>query len=159
MIHTVMQLTHIYKKCGLDCSIPIAEKESEEYDAHTLSIENKNAIYRKAKITPTKIGQFVTLWKRIVNGTIAPFESTEAIEYVIVNCVNKEYNGIFIFPKNVLVNQGVFSTPLKEGKRAIRVYPPWDIAINKQAIKTQKWQLLYFVHTTNINITTLRKLL
>jgi hypothetical protein len=25
------------------------------------------------------------------------------------------------------------------------VYPPWDVAVNKQAKKTQKWQLEYFL--------------
>jgi hypothetical protein len=33
----------------------------------------------------------------------------------------------------------------KGGKRAIRVYPPWDKAESRQAEKTQKWQLEYFV--------------
>ena len=31
------------------------------------------------------------------------------------------------------------------GKRAIRVYPPWDNELNKQAQKTQAWQLNYFL--------------
>jgi hypothetical protein len=25
------------------------------------------------------------------------------------------------------------------------VYPPWDIVVNRQAQKTQKWQLEYFL--------------
>ena len=33
------------------------------------------------------------------------------------------------------------------GKRAIRVYPPWDTTISQQARKTQKWQLEYFLET------------
>lgn len=28
---------------------------------------------------------------------------------------------------------------------AMRVYPPWDKAINRQAQKTQKWQIDYFL--------------
>ncbi|TRW95625.1 MepB family protein [Flavobacterium gawalongense] len=39
----------------------------------------------------------------------------------------------------------MLTTDLKEGKRAIRVYPPWDTTTNKQAQKTQKWQLDYFL--------------
>lgn len=35
------------------------------------------------------------------------------------------------------------------GKRAIRVYPPWDKTINQQAQKTQKWQLEYFLGIPN----------
>lgn len=30
----------------------------------------------------------------------------------------------------------------------IRVYPAWDRPISKQAIATQKWQLGYFVETS-----------
>ena len=45
----------------------------------------------------------------------------------------------------MLSQQGIISTNLKEGKRGIRVYPPWDLTISKQAQKTQKWQLEYFL--------------
>ncbi|MFQ6421766.1 MULTISPECIES: MepB family protein [unclassified Bacillus (in: firmicutes)] len=31
------------------------------------------------------------------------------------------------------------------GKRAIRVYPPWDKTTSRQAQKTQAWQLEYFL--------------
>ncbi|MNO05235.1 MepB protein [compost metagenome] len=31
------------------------------------------------------------------------------------------------------------------GKRAIRVYPPWARPVAKQAIRTQQWQLKYFL--------------
>jgi hypothetical protein len=48
----------------------------------------------------------------------------------------------------VFHQQGILSDNIKEGKRAIRVYPPWDKAENKQAIKTQAWQLLYFLEVT-----------
>ena len=38
-----------------------------------------------------------------------------------------------------------------EGKRGIRVYPTWNIAKNKQAIKTQSWQTNYFLEFTHDN--------
>jgi hypothetical protein len=37
----------------------------------------------------------------------------------------------------------------------MRVYPPWDIAINKQAEKTQSWQTKYFLPIKNNNETDL----
>ena len=52
--------------------------------------------------------------------------------------------GQFVFPKAVLIKKGIISTDKKEGKRAFRVYPIWDNANNKQAERTQKWQLDYF---------------
>lgn len=54
------------------------------------------------------------------------------------------HSGIFIFPKSVLMQKGILSKNSKGGKRALRVYPSWDVAENKQAKKTQEWQLVYF---------------
>jgi hypothetical protein len=53
--------------------------------------------------------------------------------------------GQFVFPKAVLGEKGIVSCNGKEGKRAMRIYPPWDIADNSQAKKTQAWQLQYFI--------------
>nr|WP_309046261.1 MepB family protein [Elizabethkingia miricola] len=33
----------------------------------------------------------------------------------------------------------------REGKRGFRIYPAWDISLNKQAEKTQQWQSEYFI--------------
>ncbi|KVV15219.1 MepB family protein [Flavobacterium sp. TAB 87] len=123
----------------------LIEKESKEYNACRFALNTKLIVYRQAKITPTKIGQFVTLWKRNPNKIIAPFDATDAIDYVAVLVKNKSHLGLFLFPQDVLFQQGVFSTAVKEGKRAIRLYAPWDIATSKQALATQKWQLNYFI--------------
>lgn len=53
--------------------------------------------------------------------------------------------GQFIFPKAVLQEHDIISVNNHGGKRAIRVYPSWDVAVNKQAKKTQEWQLEYFL--------------
>jgi len=133
----------LYKKSSINITDFIPEKESEDYFACTVKFEGNNAKFRIAKITPKKVGQFVTLWKRENNGPIQPFDFSDAIDFVIV-AVQKDINfGHFIFPKKVLCEKGIF-TDKKEGKRAIRVYPPWDIAENLQAKKTQKWMLNYF---------------
>lgn len=31
------------------------------------------------------------------------------------------------------------------GKRAIRLYPPWSEPVARDAIRTQRWQLRYFL--------------
>lgn len=127
------------------------ESESAEYSAYRFLLNEKKICYREAKITPTKTGQFFTLWKRNQSGIIAPFDYSDAIDFVIVS-VRKDHNwGLFIFPKNVLLEKGVFSTQNKEGIRATRVYPAWDETTSKQAQKTQKWQLNYFIPLTNSN--------
>jgi len=139
----------VYDACNLKCSHPEAEAESTDYSAYRFLINDKSICYRIAKTTPTKNGQFVTLWKRNSSGIIEPFESSDAIDFVIVS-VRKENNfGQFIFPKSVLLEKGIFSTPKKEGKRATRVYPSWDTTTSKQAQKTQEWQLNYFLDLTD----------
>ena len=57
---------------------------------------------------------------------------------------------LFVFPKSVLIAKEIVSDK-KEGKRAIRIYSPWDITMSKQAQKTQKWQLDYFLEIQENN--------
>jgi hypothetical protein len=150
----------VYDKAELLITSVEKESESDEYSAYRFLLNNKNICYREAKITPTKTGQFVTLWKRNQTGTIEPFDYSDAIDFVIVN-VRKEQNwGQFIFPKKALLEKGIFSTQNKEGIRATRVYPPWDETTSKQAQKTQKWQLDYFFNFSDqskIDLEELRK--
>lgn len=135
----------IYNKLNAAFTEPQPESESAEYSAFRFQLNNKNICYREAKITPTKTGQFVTLWKRSSSKTIAPFDVSDNIDFVLVSVRKNEVFGHFIFPQSVLFEKGIFSTPKKEGIRATRVYPPWDETTSKQAQKTQKWQLDYFI--------------
>jgi hypothetical protein len=133
----------LFDNCNFEITQPIPEAESSEYGACTFTLNNLNILFRTAKITPTKTGQFVTLWKRINQGPIQPFHSTDPIDLFIVSTRKDDKFGMFIFPKSILINKEIV-TDKKEGKRAIRVYPSWDITTSKQAQKTQKWQLDYF---------------
>lgn len=146
-IHTDLLLAKekLYDTSNFECSFPEKEKESAEYGAYSFLLNNKSIVFRVAKITPTKIGQFVTLWKRIGKGPIQPFDCTDAIDLIVISVRKENRVGQFVFHKSVLCEKGIISTTAKEGKRAIRVYPPWDEATSKQAQKTQKWQLDYFL--------------
>lgn len=135
----------VFDPCGLELTNPVIEKESKDYDAYQFELNALKILFRVAKTTPTKVGQFVTLWKRMGKGSIQPFDLSDDIDLFIINTKSGDDFGQFVFPKSVLCQQGILTTDLKEGKRAIRVYPPWDITTNKQAQKTQKWQLDYFL--------------
>jgi len=135
----------IYNPCKMKCSQPIMEKESAEYGACTFKLNGFSVRFGVSKITPTKIGQFVTLWKRIGNSPIQPYDISDPFDFFIISVRKDDCFGQFIFPKSVLREQDVLSINGKGGKRAIRVYPPWDEALNRQAQKTQKWQLEYFL--------------
>ncbi|WP_395055034.1 MepB family protein [Flavobacterium sp.] len=106
-------------------------------------------MFREAKITPTKIGQFVTLWKRTNTNPIEPFNTYDDFDFVIIYTKTKTNFGLFLFSKNVLTQNTIISNDKKLGKLGFRVYPIWDKVENKQAIKTQKWQLNYFYDFSN----------
>ena len=136
----------LFKQQGKALSNISIELESKEYLAHTFEIDNKKIIFRKAKITPTKTGQFVTIWKRNSKGITAPFNLLDDFESIIIFVKQDELIGAFIFPKAILHQKKIISDENKDGKRGIRVYPPWDTPSSKQAIKTQEWQIGHFVH-------------
>jgi hypothetical protein len=76
----------LFNKCGFEILNIKAEKESLEYCAHRLEINNKKIVFRQAKITPTKTGQFVTLWKRKTNKSlIEPFEINDELDLFVIN--------------------------------------------------------------------------
>lgn len=135
----------VYQQCKVECTLPIADAESADYAAFTFKINKLTVKYRAAKITPSKTGQFVTLWKREKGGPIQPFRTSDDIDIFIVSTRYENRLGQFIFPKNALLKHGILSDEDNYGKRAIRVYPPWDSATNKQAQKSQQWQLNYFL--------------
>ncbi|MEJ5994948.1 MepB family protein [Pedobacter sp. Du54] len=148
----------IYHKCDFDFSALKFEKESIEYDSCTFKLNGKSVIHRSAKITPLKIGQFVTVWKRNESGQTAPFHSGDDFDLVIISTRNVNLFGQFIFPKSILIERGIITTDLKQGKRGIRVYPTWDVTMNKQAQKTQKWQSAYFIESSEFSIERVKQL-
>jgi hypothetical protein len=134
----------IFDKNRLECTQLHAAPESAEYAAFTFKINEKYVHYREAKITPTKIGQFVTFWKRDKNGITASFDVSDDLDFAIISVRKETQWGLFIFTKKILHEHGILSDENRDGKRGFRVYPPWDIAENKQAIKTQIWQSKHF---------------
>jgi len=145
-----VQLTDIINDvllpAGICISQPQREAESGEYGACQFEVEGKRVLFRVANTTPTKIGQFVTMWKRpSTQDEIMPIDYDDGIEFVFVSVFDHTHRGLFIFDRHVLAKKGVMSMRGKEGKRAIRVYAPWVKPIVKQEITTQKWQLQHFV--------------
>lgn len=135
----------VFKPCNLSLKNIKSESESQEYAAQTFQLNEYKVLFRKAKITPTKTGQFVTLWKRNEKGITEPFNLTDDFDFYIIVTKTATNFGLFIFPKKVLHDNKILSDPTKDGKRGIRVYPIWDETINKQAQKTQNWQTQYFL--------------
>lgn len=145
---------YVYEPLGWKCEKIKQEAESQEYGACTFEMNNKSIIFRVAKITPTKVGQFVTIWKRIGSGPTMPYDIQDPFDFMVINVRSKDHWGQFVFPKAVLADKGIISKNGVGGKRGIRVYPAWDITDNPQAQKTQRWQLQYFFEWTKNNMIT-----
>ncbi|MDV6275834.1 MepB family protein [Rhodococcus erythropolis] len=129
---------------GFTWSTPIPEPEGAEYGAHTLTVNGLMTVYRTAKTTPTKLGQFVTLWRRSDAGPIRPFDTSDGVFLFVVKVHDEEHLGHFVFPVETLVEHDIVSTNFSGGKRAIRVYPPWVAPTSVQAVRTQRWQMRHF---------------
>ena len=136
--------TEVFQKCGLTLSKLSHEQESQEYAASKFELNSLRIVNRNAKITPKKVGQFVTFWKRSNDGPIEPYEATDSFDFFVVNVEAQRKLGQFVFPKSILIKKGILSTDQKEGKRAFRVYPEWDSPTSQQARRTQKWQSEFF---------------
>jgi hypothetical protein len=143
----VLALGGLYLQAGVAPSRPPQrEQESDEYGACRLDLAGRAVAFRVAKTTPTKIGQFVTIWKRPTpSAEIAPLDSGDGVDAVVVSVGDASHRGQFVFDQQALLKYGVMSRDGQGGKRAIRVYPPWSKPVAKDAIKTQQWQLRYFV--------------
>ena len=152
----------VIKPCILSLKNIKPETESQEYTALAFQVYNYKILFRKAKITPTKTGQFVTLWKRNEKGITEPFNLIDAFDFYLIATKTPTNFGVFIFPKKVLHHHKILSDPARDGKRGIRVYPSWDETTSKQAQRTQVWQTEYFIDLSNpkqINLNRVKNLL
>lgn len=142
----VSAIREVYEPAGMKVTEPPSrEKESEEYGACRFRLNNHLIVFRIAKTTPTKIGQFVTTWKREKpKAPITPFQVSDGIDFIVIDVKDKFHHGQFIFDQKTLIEKGIMSKDGKAGKLAFRVYPAWTKPTVSEAIKTQEWQLRYF---------------
>lgn len=127
---------------------PVPETESAEYGACRTELHGKRLVLRVAKTTPTKTGQFVTVWKRPhPDADIAPLDEADPVDVVVIAVADDDgaRHGFFIFPRSVMLERGLMSRASTGGKRALRVYPPWCVPESAQAQRTQRWQTAWFV--------------
>ena len=92
----------------------------------------------------------MTFYKRIQSGVIAPFDDEDDFQFLIVNVEFENQRGYFIFPKLLLAQKNILTTSIKDGKRAFRIYSPWDEPKNKQALTSQQWQLDCFTAASDL---------
>ncbi|MFJ5121089.1 MepB family protein [Kitasatospora sp. NPDC088548] len=135
----------VYAPNGFRCSRPVAEAESADYGAFGFVLDGYSVRFRAARTTPTKVGQFVTVWKRSGDGPIQPFDAEDADDLFVISTRDGRDFGQFVFPREVLCERDIVARNGTGGKRGFRVYPPWVTTTNRQARGTQTWQLNHFL--------------
>ncbi|UNM97401.1 MepB family protein [Ignatzschineria rhizosphaerae] len=118
---------------------------NQEYEGFDFRVLNVNYRSRLARKTPKKAGYFLAIWEKDAENKNISFSEITFPDFLMVNILDGERKGQFIFPKWVLKQQGILSSSTKPGKMAFRVYTPWDTDLNRSAAKTAKWQLPFFV--------------
>jgi hypothetical protein len=123
----ILKNKRVYKPCDFAFDGLVIDHESTAYGSASFVLNNRRIIFRAAKITPKKVGQFVTLWARNENGVIQPYDASSSVDFVVVSTRQDNLFGQFVFPKDVLVKKKIISKDSNSsGKLAIRVYPPSD---------------------------------
>lgn len=156
--NVILSIQHLYAPVGLALHTYAEQNESTEYSAAYFKLNQYNALFRQAKITPTKAGLFVTIWKRNSAGITAPYDMQDPIDYFVIGIHENNRIGQFIFPKQILHQHGYVSANGVGGKRAMRVYPPWANNLNAQAQKTQQWQAPYYFEIEEQNSVAIKRL-
>lgn len=152
----------LFEAVSLEVSSVCFEEGTGDYCGYNFQLGRLNIKYRKAKITPKKIGQFVALWKRNTAGKTESYSLDDDFDFYIIETEYEHKRGCFLFPKTILAEKQILSVNEKEGKRGFRVYTPWDIPENKQAVNTKSWQIIYFIDLINdreISVEKLRDLI
>ena len=107
-----------WNTAGLSWANAVPEPESADYCAHTLTLGARPALFRVAKTTPTKLGQFVTLWLRSTEGPIRPYDMNDGVTLFAIQAGSGAGLGMFMFPAHTLAQHGVLSIEGRGGKRA-----------------------------------------
>lgn len=121
------------------------ETWNNEYEALNIYVDGKCYKSRLAKKTPKKAGYFVAIWHKNQQNKNMPFKYEDFPDTLVINVLDNNHKGQFIFPKDILLKKGIVQSELYNGKMALRVYPDWEQQLNKTALKTQQWQSEYFV--------------
>ncbi|WP_141542914.1 MepB family protein [Bacillus wiedmannii] len=149
----------IYKPNKLIITNLKEEKQNAEYAGCLFHLNHKSIRFRISKITPNKIGQFVSFWEKDDNLKNQAFTYDADPDLLAITCIDDNKLGQFIFSKEILLKEKILKTQSQKGKMAMRIYPLWDTPVSNQAKKSQMWQLQYFVDLSDPNNLPIDKLL
>ncbi|MEQ4566446.1 MepB family protein [Paenarthrobacter sp. CAP02] len=122
-----------------------AEEQNSDYESGVVLFGKEWWRIRTARITPTKQGAFVAVWKRDGGGSTRPFTAGESLSGLMVFVEERGRFGVFRFSPSYLISLGYVTSEFHPGKRGFRVYPAWCSDLNPQASRTQRAQASAFV--------------
>lgn len=154
----VAEARNLISALGLHISAAVPEVDNAEYGAVVSNVGGGSVRFRVGKQTPTKVGLFVSVWRRAEDGSTEPFAAEDGVDLLVITARTGPRIGQFVFPTSALVEHGIVSVAGRGGKRGFRVYPPWSQAANAQARRSQKWQCDYFLDLERMDSPTARNL-
>ncbi|MEV0540838.1 MepB family protein [Nocardia salmonicida] len=154
----VAEARNLISALGLHISAAVPEVDNAEYGAVVSNVGGGSVRFRVGKQTPTKVGLFVSVWRRAEDGSTEPFAAEDGVDLLVITARTGPRFGQFVFPTSALVEHGIVSVAGRGGKRGFRVYPPWSQTANAQARRSQKWQCGYFLDLEEMDSPTARNL-
>ncbi|QIL46533.1 MepB family protein [Vagococcus coleopterorum] len=127
------------------------ESQNSEYEGCWFDLNGKTYRSRLAKKTPTKAGYFVVAWEKDRENVNQAYNFESAKDYLVINIIDNDLRGQFLFPKEILIKKGIIKTEEQKGKMGFRVYLPTEQDLNKTATQTQRWQKAYYTDVNSLN--------
>lgn len=141
--------------------------QSAKYEALNFSLNDRNIVYRKGKVTSDRPGAFLAVWQRpytpsLTNNKPIPLTPSD-LDYLFIHVQShlnmsqqrapKSRYGMFIFPVALLIEKGIVASEKSKGKTGFRVFPPWSedkgdvgtMVFSEPGKKTQRWQIPFFI--------------
>lgn len=124
------------------------EEQNSDYESGTTTIDGQRWRLRTARVTATKPGAFVAVWRRSRQGNTEPFPADESVAGLAVFVEQGANRGVFWFTGEHLRELGITSSERQAGKRGFRVYPAWCAGLNREAARSQAAQAAAFVQVS-----------
>lgn len=121
------------------------ERHNSGYEAGVAMLGAERWRVRTARVTPTKPGAFVAVWRRASDGSTQPYSAHDETVGLLVFVREDAHQGVFRFTAEHLSELGITRSKQHQGKRGFRVYPPWCFTLNPQATRSQAAQSAAFI--------------
>lgn len=94
------------------------EKQNAEYEGFLCQVNESQQLIRSrlAKKTPKKEGYFVAFWEKNQQNQNEAFDATEAPEMLAIVIADQEKQGLFLLPKECLIQQKILKTHQQKAK-------------------------------------------